>query len=999
MRKSFYVFACALCLAGCSQKAPEVFENAEWIGTDEVVLNASALGEFALNYDVQLQDPKGVAVFYFGGNDERVLNRNLNHMGVESRPGEVYMSLKLEGNKLSVTRRGFEKDSREMTLESFSLPEAWTAEPLHIRSDVELGKIMVVVNDSLFGTVTLNPNGKTGGDYIPYPLLGELACAGEASFKNVEIRNLRSPFTLYYQAESLEPSKVGDPIAFFDPSNLGMPVLRSALAIEDKPIKCATLYATARGIYEMYINGQRVGNDFFAPGCTQYNKTHYYQTYDIKPLLSAGQNDVKALLGEGWWMGTIGYWAHDINHFGDQLALLAQIVVQYEDGSQSVLVTNDKDWQVSTQGAIRYSNRFNGEVFDARLSVVSDDSWKPAQVMSLEGHLPYEASDNLPGVDDYSAYELLPQPDEGVQVREVLTAQSVKEVRPGVFVYDMGQNMAGLPEITFSGLEVGQKVRMRFAEVCYPDMKEYAINKGMVMMENMRAAASQDIYFAKGKASSEEASGEASETFAPHFTLHGYRFVEITGIKEALPLEAVKGRVLSSVRLTSGFECSNPLVNRLFKNIQWSTLGNFISIPTDCPQRNERMGWGGDISVFSRTATYMADNYEFLRRHTRNIRDCQTEQGQFPDVAPINGGFGGFLWGSSGITVPYEIWRQTGRTEVLSENYDAMVRYMDFVANNYIEKETGLLIQSRAWGGLADWLNLEYDRLDKSCLYECYYIFDLEIMAEMAQALGKEADAQAYMKHADERKAFFLATYVDAESGKVLYSDENHDLKGQLCDYQASYVLPLAFGIVEDEALRKKMTDNLVAAIERENSTDEGVKCPPYSLMTGFITTAWINKALTDNGRADVAYRLLQSTTYPSWLYPVTQGATTIWERLNSYNDFEGFGNNNSMNSFNHYSFGAVGQWLFNRTLGIERDDKTAGFKHFVLRPVADPTRQMTFARGWFESAQGMIRSSWEYVGDKIKYNFSIPEGCSATLLLPGEEPKELSAGEYEYNL
>lgn len=988
MKKSPAIIAACLLFASCADKPKEVFDGAQWIGTDEVVLNAAALAEFSLSYDVTLSRPDAKSVFYLGGNDERLMSRNLNHMGVEHQRGEIYMALTLADGSFSVSRRGYEVNDQETLLQTLELPATSDAKSYHVQAEIIDGLLHLQVNDSAYADIKLTPGEHTGGDYIPYPMLGELACAGDAEFSNVEVRNLRSPFTLYYKAESLTPSKQDEPIAFFDPSQLGMPMLRSRLQVKDQPIESATLYVTARGVYEMYVNGERVGEDFFAPGVSQYNKTHYYQTYDIKPLLSLGDNQVSALMGEGWWMGQIGFWARGINHFGDQLALLARIVVRYADGSETVLTTNPEEWEVTTQGMIRYSSRFHGEIIDANKAMVelNDNAWKPACVMSLEGHLPSESAPNMPAVDDYSAFLLLPQPDEAVQVRDVLTAQSVKEVRPGVFVYDMGQNMAGLPEITFRGLDKGQKVRMRYAEVCYPDMKEYELNKGMVMMENIRAACAQDLYYAAGM---------EEETFAPHFTLHGYRYVEITGIPEPLPVEDVKGRVLSSLKLGSGFECSNPLVNRLWQNIQWSTLSNFISIPTDCPQRNERLGWGGDISVFSRTATYMADNYEFLRRHMRNLRDLQSPDGQFPDIAPVNGGFGGFLWGSAGITVAYEAWRQTGRTEILEEHYDAMARYLDFVANNYIEKETNLFFQSKGWGGLGDWLNLEYNRLDNSSLYECYYIFELNCMAEMAQALGKQADAEAYYLRAQERKELYVKSYVDVESGKTKFA-ANDDRQGLLCDYQASYVLPLTFGVIDDEALRQKMTDNLVSTIERPNSTDQGVTCPAYSLMTGFVTTAWISKALSDNGRADVAYRLLQSTTYPSWLYPVTQGATTIWERLNSYNDFEGFGGNNSMNSFNHYSFGAVGQWMMSRILGIERDDHHAGFEHFVLRPMPDPTGQMTFARGWYDVPQGQIRAGWEQHEGGFLYRFTIPAGCSATLLLDGQEPQEFSAGEHE---
>ncbi|MCQ2334405.1 MAG: glycoside hydrolase family 78 protein [Paludibacteraceae bacterium] len=957
--------------------------GADWIGTDEVVLNAPYLQEFSLDFDVKTGG--GEAAFLFGGNDERLMTKNLNHMGVESRKDEVYMSLCFEGNEVALKRKGYENDGREHEVVRYTLPSHWLNDTLHINAIVMQGLMALKVNDSLMSDqIHATPCEQTGGDYIPYPVLGEIGTRGEATFAHVEVRNIRTPYTLLYHADTLNDQPL------FDPSHMGMPELYSTLKVKNKAIESAILYASARGIYEVYLNAQKVGNDYFAPGCSQYNRTHYYQTYDVRDMLHVGDNDILALLGEGWWMGTIGYWSQGVNHFGDQLAFIAKLVVRYEDGEEQVLTTNDQDWTVATDGPIRYSSRFHGEIIDARQAACSSQKI-PAKVMKLDGHLPSEKAFNTPVVDDYTHFQLLPQPDEGVRVRGVLTAQSVEQVRKGVYVYDMGQNMAGLPEITFRHLQAGQRVRMRFAEVRYPDMPEYALNKGMVMMENIRAAFAQDLYYA---------AGGAEETFAPHFTLHGYRYVEITGIDEALPLEDVRGRVLSSVTLASDFECSNPLVNRLWKNIQWSTLGNFISIPTDCPQRNERLGWGGDISVYSRTSTYVSDNYDFLRRHLRNIRDLQEENGRFPDIAPVGGGFGGFLWGSSGVTLAYEAWRQTGKLQVVEEHYDAMKRYMEYVKHNYIDPETGLFVQTGSWGDLGDWLNLEYFRIDKTGQFECYYIFDLQCMAQMAYALGNYADAEAYEQTARARKAFYVDHYVDKNTGKSLYSAYMPELEGKEADYEASYVLPLAFGVIEDDVLRQKMVDNLVATIERENSTDQGVICPPYSLMTGFVTTAWISKALTDNGRADVAYRLLQTTTYPSWLYPVTQGATTIWERLNSYNDFEGFGGNNSMNSFNHYSFGAVGQWLMSRVLGIERDAKEAGFRHFELRPLPDPTHQMTYAQGYLNTSFGTVFARWERVdGGRFSYSFTIPEGCSATLFLPDGTTSEYQAGSHNVML
>ena len=336
-----------------------------------------------------------------------------------------------------------------------------------------------------------------------------------------------------------------------------------------------------------------------------------------------------------------------------------------------------------------------------------------------------------------------------------------------------------------------------------------------------------------------------------------------------------------------------------------------------------------------------------------------------------------------------------GDRQVLAEHYDAMKRYMDYVEKEYIDPQTRLFVQNDQEAKLSDWLGLEDNKNDKSLLFECYYIYDLDIMRQTAKLLGKPDDETRFARTLKERKDFFAQTYLEPHTRKTIASAFAGTRKGEPVDIQGSYVLPLAFDVVEGMD-KEKLFNNLIKTIERTNTTDTGKECPPYSLMTGFITTSWISRVLTDNGRPDVAYRLLQNTSYPSWLYPVTQGATTIWERLNSYTLEDGFGGNNSMNSFNHYSFGAVGQWLMNRCLGIERDDLQPGWKHFYLRPVPDPTGQMTFARGHYDCAYGRIESGWERKPDgNVEYSFSIPQGTTATLMLPDEAPRIINAGKH----
>lgn len=450
----------------------------------------------------------------------------------------------------------------------------------------------------------------------------------------------------------------------------------------------------------------------------------------------------------------------------------------------------------------------------------------------------------------------------------------------------------------------------------------------------------------------------------------------------------VKAIVVSSMHgNSSSYTTSNPDVNRLWLNTMWSTRSNFMSVPTDCPQRNERLGWMGDISVFGRSATYLTDASQFLRRYLISVRDDQGKDGRFPDVAPTNCGFGGLLWGSAGITVPWELYQQYGDKAMLQEHYAAMKRYIQFVQDQYMDKQTGIIVQHHAWGDLGDWLSPSYDKDDKSLLWECYFIFDLDIMSKIAQELNQPEDAKRYAELALERRQFFKSTYLDPVTQKTIFSAFDAKRKGKWVDTQASYVLPLAFNIVDGE------TQKALAAHLEETVTRSSDGYPAYSLLTGFIGTAWISKALSDNGMSHIAYRLLQQEDYPSWLYPVKNGATTIWERLNSYTIQDGFGKNNSMNSFNHYSFGAVTSWMYNYSLGIRRDESQPGFKHFFLQPEIDATGVITHAEGYYDSMYGRIESSWQHEKDApvVTYAFTVPANTTATLLLPASSKGQVT--------
>lgn len=1005
----------------------EAWSGAQWIGggDEDMVFSAHYLPVFKIGFTVQLdkttQSTKAALVY--GANDMRLMDKYKNLFHLENKLNESYLLVEidispLERNELAllnIYRVGYHSDDKQnIPIKSFQIPIEIVGNQNKygkhtISFSSELGFTRFHLNEQFLGEVNLNPLGQ-GGDFIAFPVVGDIGFSvpkGQlARFSNVQVRNFRDPSNLLFSEKlndqnftsifSNNPNvqvvdaaysvQGGTNGAFVvaDPSRNSMPMLRTAFSASQQKVAKARLYVTARGIYELYLNGKRIGNDWFNPGLTQYNKTHMYQTYDVTENIQPGQNALGAIMGEGWWSGGAtfmgGYW----NFFGDRQSLLAKLVITYVDGSEAVVVSAPDNWKYFNEGPVVYGSFFQGEIYDAQKEAIIEgwstagydaSNWKPVHQVSLEGTVNNEIFQNRRLNETIQEVPLTAHMGQPVKKVKELTAMSVEEVRPGVYVYDMGQNMVGVPQISLSGMRPGQKIVLRYAEVKYPNLPEYKGNEGMLMLENIRAAMAQEIYIAKG----------GQETIAPRFTFHGYRFVEITGIEAPLPIENVKGIVISSVHhLASHYETSNPQVNKLWENITWSTRGNFLSIPTDCPQRNERLGWSGDISVFSRTATYLTDAPNFLRKHMLAMRDLQREDGRFPDVAPVGVGFGELLWGSAGIAVAWESYQQFSDTYLLIEHYDAMKKYIDYLMKD-INPQTGILKEHERtnWGSLGDWLSPEYDKNEKALLWESYFIFDLELMGKMASALQKDEDAQWFESKCAERKKFFNANYFNAQTGKTIF-------QGKPVDTQTSYALPLAFHIF-DTNNRTKAATSLAAAIARENKADNGILLPPYSLMTGFIGTAWINLALSESGNSEMAYRLLQQTHYPSWLYPVEQGATTIWERLDSYTHTNGFGGNNRMNSFNHYSFGAVGAWMYNHSLGIARDENSPGFKHFVLQPEPDATGQMTFAKGYYDSMYGRIESAWEQGNTSLDYRFVVPANTSATVYIPARNEKDVT--------
>ncbi|MCC7176253.1 MAG: family 78 glycoside hydrolase catalytic domain [Bryobacterales bacterium] len=883
-------------------------------------------------------------------------------------------------------------------------------------------------------SVNLNPAG-LGWDYLPFGMLCEMGFSVDpgqnATFRDVTIRNSRAPGNILFRedltaapyqgvyASAVTPGSgfsvaggryvlSGGARGVFvvrDPSRNSAPMLRTTFKTSGKAVRSARLYVTARGIYEVYLNGSRVGTDYYNPGLTQYNITHMYQTYDVTSLVKAGENAIGAMLGEGWWSGLLSF--GDIwNHFGDRQSLLARLVITYRDGSSDTVVTDPLTWKYFGGGPLVYGSLDFGEIYDAaRESAVDgwttagyDDSrWKSAVVVPLKGATfsGTEAGRGGAGVPfTFDKLSLIGQVGDNAGVFRTLTAKSVREVRPGVYVYDMGQNIVGVPRITIASGRAGAKVTLRYSEMLYPDLKESGGNVGMIMTENYRAALSQDVYTMKA----------GRQVYQPRFTSHGYQYIEITGTDKPLPLAAVEGVAISSVRqLAADYRTSNEKVNRLWSNLVWSNVGNFLTIPTDCPQRNERMGWSGDINVFSRTATYVSNADQFLTRHLYAMRDTQSPAGRFADIAPVGGGFGGVLWGSAGIVVPWEVYLQYNDVGLLQQHYPAMAAYLDYLETT-VDPATGFTSD----GQLGDWLGPQNNLLGTPFLTTAYHAYNLGIMAQAAEVLGKSGDAVKYRGLYEKRKAFFNAVFVNPDRKTLAAGGGRGGFGGggapagapgrgaaaapefRLADTQTSYAVGLGMGLFNDRNT-PQMIRNLADAVERETRDDAGVLRPKYSLMTGFIGTSWISKALSDHGLSEQAYRLLLNDRYPSWLYAVDQGATTIWERLNGYTVENGFGGNNSMNSFNHYSFGAVGQWMMAYSLGIQRGEP--GFRKFILQPEPDPTGVMTWAEGHYDSMYGRISSAWKVEGNVLTCRATVPANTTATLYLPAKSAETVREG------
>lgn len=688
-----------------------------------------------------------------------------------------------------------------------------------------------------------------------------------------------------------------------------------------RKVKAATLRISAHGLYEAWLNDKRVGDAWLTPGWTSYQARIQYQDYDVTSLLRKGQNKIRVNIGEGWYRGAFGN-RQTPNLWGKDAGLICQLHITYMDGREEEIFT-DSTWKTAP-GPIRYANIYNGETYDAR---VQPDHWTPAVT------------------GGYAKEILVPSVAPPVKEHEIVKVQKVFTTPKGEQVIDFGQNLVGWVRFSVKG-KAGDTITLAHAEILD--------REGNFYTENLRTAESTDRYILNGK---------GVETFAPHFTWHGFRYVKVQGC--TVKPEDFTAVVLYSDMAPSGtFSCSNPLVNRLQENITWSLRGNFLDVPTDCPQRSERLGWTADAQVFFRTAAFNYNVKTFFEKWMADIAIEQGADGSMPWVVPDVYGIAKARpprlvagWGDAVTVLPWQHFEVYNDTAVLQSHYDGMKRWVDFVSAN----APGFLWKSRGFG---DWL-APGDSTSLPYIDQCWWAYSTQLVINAAKVLHKTEDIAYYQDQLEHIKAAFLENYITADG------------KAKVTPTQTAYVLALQFHLLPD-SLQANAAAELAALVKANNN----------HLATGFLGTPFLLFALSDHGYSDLAFTLLMQETCPSWLYPVKQGATTIWEKW----DAQMPDGTLQQVSFNHYAYGAVGAWLYSYVAGI--DMAAPGYRQLVIHPHVGGG--LTWAKASYKTAGGQVVSNWELKGKQLKMHVEIPGGSSALVYVPGKAPQQMGSGVYD---
>ncbi|AET62005.1 rhamnosidase a [Paenibacillus terrae HPL-003] len=696
-------------------------------------------------------------------------------------------------------------------------------------------------------------------------------------------------------------------------------------------VKKAVIYATSLGLYELEFNGQKVGDAYFTPGWTDYNDRVQVQAYDVTSVIQEQNNQITATVGEGWYSGYLG-WQKRKDTYGDTNALLLQMKISYADG-RSELICSDSSWE-ETNCAILMSDIYNGEIYDARLEL------RAAEHSSLTER-------KMMQVVPFPFSHLVAQENEPVRVMNRLKPVELIRTPKGELVLNLGQNMVGWLEF---------KVEAPAGTVLNLVHGEVLDQQGNFYRDNIRDAAQQITYICSGK---------GTETFRPHFTFQGFQYVKLEGFPDGVTIEDFTGVVLHSDMETVGlFETSDPKLNQLQHNIVWGQKGNFLDVPTDCPQRDERLGWTGDAQIFARTASFNMNAASFFRKWLKDLAYNQLENGAVPFVVPdvLKGTFADNMdkttaaWGDAAVICPWTMYQCYGDKQILAQQYDSMKAWVDYIRAQGNEEhlwDTGLQ--------LGDWLALDseegsyFGATDGTLVATAYFAYSTHILAQTAKLLNRYTDYSTYQSLHEGIKTAFANRYFD-DAGQLTSNT------------QTAQIVALHFGLVPDK-YKTQVIQELVRLIEKND----------MHLDTGFVGTPYLCLVLSDNGYTDVAYKILFQNDYPSWLYQVERGATTMWEHWDSIK-VDGSFWSTDMNSFNHYSYGSVGDFMYQNIAGI--DVLEAGYKKSRLAP--KPPANLTSAHGKLETPYGALEVHWEIVNEEMQMTVRVPHNTTAKITLPG---------------
>ncbi|MDO5398976.1 MAG: family 78 glycoside hydrolase catalytic domain [bacterium] len=986
---------------GLMGSCQSLWNGAQWIGSPKKTVNTDGLADYAITVDFIAEDNAEIGIA----------------INARDKDNYILISLNTELNRLSV----YEYNDNAWTTEKPSVKTLGSRNYYKAPKLCEKNKMSIEVRDR---TLSVSINGIAVIDneenFIPRDIpnlprrqalmkFGFKQEKGSVSYYNIRVENTKDK-TVYIDGIDGNLTVFGEKkenlLTVSESFNLVSPVppvnVRKKIKL-DRKIKSARMYAAARGSYDVYINGKMINKGYFNPGFTDYRKRIQYQTYDITDSLNMGKNIIGAVVAKGYYSGFVGYSRFPMV-YGNENSFLAKMVIEYEYGEPEIIVTDDS-WQYTDVSALIDSDYQQGESYDARLELISNDE-RYFKNCGIKEWQQYAEPTN--GMLDNEKFELSAQLGPAVTVERVLKPVTGPiEAPAGHFVYDFGQNMVGTVRVKLKG-ECGSSIKLRYGEMKCAD--------GKIYIKNLRSAACTDTYTFKGNCS--------SEIFEPRFTSHGFRYVEISGNGEVLSHTDIDNMVLeieglvltNTTEITGGFECSDKDINKLQSNIQWGQRGNSLLVFTDCPQRNERMGWTGDAQVFAGTAAYNINVKSFMDKWLLDVRDAQlmyNRNGAVPDTAPLGGDnrpMGGCAgWGDAAVIVPWKMYMAYGDINFLKNNYSMMKAWVEyqngkerrsFGARNVngnpapsdLASEDYIQVQQSRGDHLA------YDRSTPFILTAtAYAAHAAEIISKTAEILGKTEDSKKYRQRFEKIKKAFNEAWVK-EDGSIAYwgeqsigdkdSDGNvinetyysHD--GANIPSQTAYAVAVDFGL-----LPKEKSERIRECFKQTIDKQDG------KLSVGFLGISHLAPALVKAGLTKEAFSLLEERRNPSWLYSVMNGATTIWERWSSYiAETDTFGEV-SMNSFNHYAYGAIGEWMMSYIAGI--NPLKPGYKEINLEPHIGGS--LEYASAWHDTPYGKVSLKWQKYCGKIKYTVEIPANTRARAVFPGEDERLLGSGKYEF--